>query len=66
MDEKKLTQIRMFLAEMDRAKRTEDAGEAVVVYMDESFVHHVHASVYSYFLTDNNGGVDSALDRTTG
>ncbi|CAN0169096.1 unnamed protein product [Ascophyllum nodosum] len=66
LDEKRLTRIRMFLAEMDRAKRAEDAGEAVVVYMDESFVHQAHASVYSYFLADKNGEVDSAFGRTTG
>ena len=65
LNEKRLTRIRMFLAEMDRAKRAEDAGEAVVVYMDESFVHQAHASVYLYSLADKNGEVDSAFGRTS-
>ena len=57
----------MFLAEIDRAKREKDAGEAVVVYMDEeSFAHQAHASVYSYFFADKSGEVDSAFGRTTG
>ena len=65
-DEKRLARIRRFLVEIDAAKKAEDGGQAAIVYMDESFVHQAHASVYSFFRLDGRGEADSAFGRTTG
>ena len=66
LDGKRLARIRRFLVEMDRAVKEENKDEAVIVYMDESFVHQAHGSAYSYFFTDENGVVDDGFGRTTG
>ena len=66
MDEKRLARIRRFLLEINAATKEEDAGHAVIVYMDESLVHQAHASVYSFFLLDGRGEADSGFGRTTG
>ena len=63
LDGKRLARIRRFLVEMGRAVKEEDKDEAVVVHMDESFVHQAHGSAYSYFLTDENGGMDDGFSR---
>lgn len=39
LNEERENRIRLFLVKMDLAERAEDAGLAVNVYMDESFVH---------------------------
>ena len=36
---------------MAHAVKQEDAKEAVIVYMDESFVHQLHGSAYSCFFS---------------
>ncbi|CAN0433341.1 unnamed protein product, partial [Ascophyllum nodosum] len=66
LDGKRLARIRRFLVEMDRAVKEEDKHEAIIAYMDESFVHQAHGSVYSYFFTDENGAVDDGFGRTIG
>ncbi|CAB1111725.1 unnamed protein product [Ectocarpus sp. CCAP 1310/34] len=66
LDAARLARIRRFLVEMDIAKRAEDAGLAVIVYMDESFVHQAHGSPYSYFPSDEDGVVQDGIGRTTG
>lgn len=66
LDADRLARIRRFLVEMDIAKRAEDAGLAVIVYMDESFVHQAHGSPYSYFPSDEDGVVQDGIGRTTG
>ena len=66
LDGKRLARIRRFLVEVDRAVKKEDEHEAVVVYMDEGFVHQAQGSAYSYFFTDENGVVDDGFGRTTG
>ena len=48
LDAERLARIRRFLVEMDRAAKEEESDEAVIVYMDESFVHQAHGSAYSY------------------
>ncbi|CAB1108957.1 unnamed protein product [Ectocarpus sp. CCAP 1310/34] len=53
------------LVEMDMAKRAENAGLAVIVYTDESFVHQAHGSPYSYFPSDENGVVQDGIGRKT-
>ena len=44
MNEERENRFRLFLVKMDLAKRAEDAGIAVIVYMDQSFVHQAHGS----------------------
>ncbi|CAB1103515.1 unnamed protein product [Ectocarpus sp. CCAP 1310/34] len=66
LNAERLAPIRRFLVEMDTAKRAEDAGLAVIVYMDESFVHQAHGSPYSYFPSDDDGVVQDGIGRTTG
>lgn len=66
LDADRLARIRLFLVEMDLAKKAEDAGLAVIVYMDESFVHQAHGSAYSYFPSDEHGVVHDGIGRTTG
>ncbi|CAN0419128.1 unnamed protein product [Ectocarpus fasciculatus] len=66
LNAERLARIRRYLVEMDMAKRAEDAGLAVIVYMDESFVHQAHGSPYSYFPSDENGVVQDGIGRTTG
>ena len=61
LDGKRLARIRRFLVEMDRAVKEEDKDEAVIVYMDESFVHQAHDSANLYFCTDDNGVVDDGF-----
>ena len=46
-----VARIRRFLVEMDIAKRAEDAGLAVIVYMDENFVHEAHSRFRTFLLT---------------
>ena len=55
LDEKRLAWIRMFLVEMYKGTRPEGAGEAAIVYLDETFVHQAHASVYSHSLPIRTG-----------
>ncbi|CAB1121123.1 unnamed protein product [Ectocarpus sp. CCAP 1310/34] len=66
LNAERLARIRRFLVEMVMAKRAEDAGLAVIVYMDESFVHQAHGSPYSYFPSDDDGVVQDGIGRTTG
>lgn len=66
LNEQRKNRIRLFLVKMDLAKRAEDAGLAVIVYMDESFVHQAHASAYSFFPVDSNGVVQDGIGRSTG
>ncbi|CAM9976181.1 unnamed protein product [Ectocarpus sp. 8 AP-2014] len=66
LNAERLARIRRFLVEMDMAKAAEDAGLAVIVYMDESFVHQAHGSPYSYFPSDEDGVVQDGIGRTTG
>ncbi|CAM9882425.1 unnamed protein product, partial [Ectocarpus sp. 4 AP-2014] len=66
LNEERKNRIRLFLVKMDLAKRAEDAGVAVIVYMDESFVHQAHGSAYSYFPSDDKGVVQDGIGRTTG
>ena len=49
-DEQRKARIRHFLVEMDRAYSLDEKQEAVLVYMDESFVYQAHGAAYSYFL----------------
>ena len=55
LDADRLAGIPQLLVQMDLAKRAEDAGQAVIVYMDESFVHQAHGSAYSFFPSDEDG-----------
>lgn len=66
LNEERKNRIRLFLVKMDLAKRAEDAGVAVIVYMDESFVHQAHGSAYSYSPSDDKGVVQDGIGRTTG
>ncbi|CAB1118710.1 unnamed protein product [Ectocarpus sp. CCAP 1310/34] len=66
LNEERKNRIRLFLVKMDLAKRAEDAGVAVIVYMDESFVHQAHGSAYSYFPSNDKGVVQDEIGRTTG
>ncbi|CAB1096826.1 unnamed protein product [Ectocarpus sp. CCAP 1310/34] len=67
LNEERKNRIRLFLVEMNLAKRVEDAGVAVIVSIDESFVHHAHGSAYScYFPSDDKGVVQDGIGRTTG
>lgn len=65
-NEERLARIRRFLVEIDRAVKEENEGNAVLVYMDESFVHQAHGSAYSYFFMDQEGVVDDGFGRTSG
>ena len=65
-DEQRRARVRHFLVEMDRAYSLEEKQEAVLVYMDESFVHQAHGSAYSYFLEDDKGRVQDGFGRTSG
>ena len=51
---------------MGSALSEEKDGSHVIVYMDESFVHQLHGSAYSYFLADENGVVQDGIGRTSG
>ena len=53
LTEARKARIRRFLIEMNDALAQEKEGRAIIVYMDESFVHQLHASAYSYFGRDN-------------
>ena len=64
-DERK-ARIRQFLVEMAGALSEEEAETAVIVYMDESFVHQLHGSAYSYFFMDEAGVVQDGMRRTSG
>lgn len=64
-DERK-ARIRRFLAEMGGALSQEEAETAVIVYMEESFVHQLHGSAYSYFFIDQDGVVQDGMGRTSG
>lgn len=64
--EERMARIRQFLVEMDRAYSLEQKGDAVIVYMDESFIHQAHGSAYSYFFTDENGVTHDGFGRTSG
>ncbi|CAB1120820.1 unnamed protein product [Ectocarpus sp. CCAP 1310/34] len=66
LNEERKNRIRLFLVKMDLAKRAEGAGVAVIVYMDESFVHQAHGSAYSYFPSDDTGVMQDGIGRTTG
>lgn len=65
MDEQRKARIRRFLVEMDAAQTLEREGKAVVVYMDESFVHQAHNAAYSYFCMDENGKLQDGFGRTS-
>jgi hypothetical protein len=54
--------IRQFIMEYAQALKEEADGQAIIVYMDESFIHHHHASKFGWFhpkdsnvIGDNNG-----------
>ena len=49
--------MKRFLLEIDEALALEDAGEAIIVYMDESYIHENHASEWGWFKseTDKDG-----------
>lgn len=49
LNEARIARIRRFLVEFSGALAEEEAGEAVIIYMDESFCHQLHESAYSYF-----------------
>ena len=66
LDADRLARIRQFLVQMDLVKRAEDAGQAVFVYMDESFVHQAHGSAYSFFPSDEDGVVQDGMGLTSG
>ncbi|CAM9886349.1 unnamed protein product, partial [Hapterophycus canaliculatus] len=66
LNAERLARIRLFLVEMDLAKKAENSGLAVIVYMDESFVHQAHGSSYSYFPSDEDGVVQDGIGRPTG
>ena len=66
LNEERKNRIRRFLIEMAHAVKQEDAKEAVIVYMDESFVHQLHGSAYSYFFTDKDGVVQDGMGRKSG
>ena len=66
LDADRLARIRQFLVQMDLVKSAEDAGQAVFVYMDESFVHQAHGSAYSFFPSDEDGVVQDGMGRTSG
>lgn len=66
LNEERKARIRRFLVEMNGALTEEEAETAVIVYMDESFVHQLHGSAYSYFFTDEDGVVQDGMGRTSG
>lgn len=44
----------------------EEKNEAVIIHMDESFVHKTHGSGYSHFFTNENGKVRGGFGCTKG
>lgn len=66
MNEARRARVRRFLVEMADAIAQEEDGRAILVYMDESFVHQLHGSAYSYFFTDEEGVVQDGMGRTSG
>lgn len=55
-----------FLIEMNDGLSQEDEGGATIMCMDESVVHQLHSSAYSYFQRDKAGVVHDGLGRTSG
>lgn len=51
---------------MDREYRLEQMSEAVIVYVNENFIHQAHDSPHSYFLSDENGAVQGGFRRRSG
>ena len=66
LTEPRKARIRRFLIEMNDALAQENEVRAIIVYMDENFVHQLHASAYSYFERDNKGVVHGGFGRTSG
>lgn len=51
---------------MGGALSEEEAETAVIVYMDESLVHQLHGSAYSYLFMGEAGVVQDGMGRTSG
>lgn len=54
-----------FLIEMNDALVQNDKDRAIILYMDESFVHRLHLSAYSCFEMDKKGVVHYGFVHTS-
>jgi len=55
--------LRVFLVELERALKDEREGEAVVINMDESYVHQGHCANMTWLPMDDNGNPITGLNR---
>ena len=60
-----MAQIRHFLDEMGGALSEVKAETAVIVHMDEIYVHQLHGCTYSYFFMDQAGVVQDGMGRAS-